>query len=662
MSADSNADKNIEKISKPDKTESRLDNPDAQEAREADKKTISEIGEQNPDNWMSAEGQFAIVDESQVLASRDVTVEKAAQAEVDFDKQNLSEELQAIKVSGNPDQSQLAEHIQEMRSAAKEKGLGTTEIDKFAQETFSSEGQEDQFKRGAFKPLQPKDQPVGGYEQENRADGGITLKVGVAEEGRSEKAIDGKNKITDSDSVGPNRLKAVEDATTYLKSEISRLHGRVDLDSLNIEESDVGYALGAYLLTPEISKAFGPEATRRFGQQLMVFGLAPSFGLANEVKQKFTQETGQTIHDGSSNFLWGSAFGAILESHPYVAASIGTIFMGALINEQLFSPEAKERNQQVVELAHQTGNSSPEDLIKQCDKSEKLLGPEAYKAAFEFATGGVGVPHGYTAAKGMKADTKKLDIAKIAKSTVDRLKQLPDDAMSFINKITSNEQKLLPADGPSLHKHNIPEAIPKDENTLFMTAADDFSGKGSSRWKSHFEDDFSKNVPHQIDKATGRLQRTDLGEIRQPYEWPVVNERFAPDVVRQSDGDSCVAKVGEILSDGLLTEIEIIEALKVSQKKAIQSLIPFLKGNWTQVKGPTSLAAVGENGPWGAVLNERAWNKYAKPLHSVIVEGRAADRNHIAILDPYEGTRYDMKIEDFLEAWTGLCIYRKSNK
>lgn len=67
MSGDSGPEKNIEKISKPDKTESRLDNPDAQETREAKKETISEIGKLNPDNWMSAEGHFAIVDESPVI-------------------------------------------------------------------------------------------------------------------------------------------------------------------------------------------------------------------------------------------------------------------------------------------------------------------------------------------------------------------------------------------------------------------------------------------------------------------------------------------------------------------------------------------------------------------------------------------------------------------
>lgn len=186
MSSDSHSEKNIEKTTKSDSAESNLDNPDAQDAREADKDTITEIGKQNPDNWMSAGGHFAIVDENQVLASRDVTEENGNPVQVD-NNQNLSVELQAIKDSGNPEQSQLAEHIQDMRSAAKEKGLGTAEIDKFAKETFTTEGKEEQFERGAFKslsaeqangsePLSTTDQPVGGYEQENRADGGITLK------------------------------------------------------------------------------------------------------------------------------------------------------------------------------------------------------------------------------------------------------------------------------------------------------------------------------------------------------------------------------------------------------------------------------------------------------------------------------------------------------
>ena len=582
MSGDSHSDKNIEKTGKSDRAEGRLDTHDANEAREADKNTISEIGKKNPDNWMSAEGHFAIIDEEQVLASRDV--------------------------------------------------------------------------------IEKSDKPVGGYEQENRADGGITLKGSVAaglDAHLVDKSIEFREKGTESEPINQDRLLAVDNATTHLKDEIARLYGQESLDNLNIGKSDVGYALGAYLMSPRISEAVGPEATRRFGQQLMVLGLAPSFGLANEINQRFTEELDKTAHDGSSNFLWGTAFGAILESHPYVAGTIGTIFMGALINEQLFSPEARERNQQVVDLAHQTGNSNPEDLIKQCDKSGKLLGPEAYKAAFEFATGGIAIPHGHMASKGIKGEIGKFDLGKVVKSTVNKLKRLPDEAVMAIKKITGEDLKLLPADGPSFHQHNVPETLPKDDNALFMTARDDIHGAGSSRWKSHFDDNFSKNVPHRIHEGTGRLQQTGSGEVREPYKWPVLNEHFVPDIVRQSEKDSCVAKVGEILSGGKVSEQKLIKSIGTDTD--LELLPSKLGKEWSSsLEGTTSLAKIGENGPWAAEFHETPWTKFPGSWHTVIVEGRGTGPNTIAILDQYEATRYEMTIKDFMKAWTRRCVYRKT--
>ncbi|MBI1271343.1 hypothetical protein GC174_13020 [bacterium] len=463
----------------------------------------------------------------------------------------------------------------------------------------------------------------------------------------------------ESPRVSPERMQAVESATAFLVAETARLHGRDKVDALGIGKSDVGRALGTYLLTPDVAKAVGEADTRKFGQMLMVFGLAPAFELGDEAQKQISERTQETIHEGSANFLTGTAFGAVLEGHPAVALSIGAVMTATFLQDQLFSPENRARNQEVLDLYSKTGNSSPEELLSFCDRSKELLGPEAYKASFDLATGGIGIPHGHAAARGIKADGGKTDIGAMTKSAAERLKQLPHEAMRFINDIVGHEPILQPADGPPLNRH-FPITPEKNENSLFMTGADNLEGKGPKKGKSHIEGELVEGVHYQIDKDTGRLQRTDQGEIRKQYEWPVTNERFAAEIVRQFDSDSCIAKTGEILSNGRLNERNLIEAFKNYRKRDIRDLLPCLGDNWTAEKGPTSLPEIGKNGPWGAVLNEKPWTEKPKSLHSVIVEGPGSTSKHIAILDPYEGTRYEMTVNDFFTTWNGNCIYRKS--
>lgn len=467
---------------------------------------------------------------------------------------------------------------------------------------------------------------------------------------------DVSEKPHESPRVSPERMQAVESATAFLIAETARLHGRDKVDALGIEKSDVGRALGTYLLTPDVAKAVGEADTRKFGQMLMVFGLAPAFGLGDEAQKQISERTQETIHEGSANFLTGTAFGAVLEGHPAVALSIGAVMTATFLQDQLFSPENRARNEEVLDLYSKTGNSSPEELLSFCDRSKELLGPEAYKASFDLATGGIGIPHGHAAARGIKADGGKFDIGAMTKSAAERLKQLPHEAMRFINDIVGHEPILQPADGPPLNRH-FPITPEKNENSLFMTGADNLEGKGPKKSKSHIEGELVEGVHYQIDKDTGRLQRTDLGKIRQPYKWPVINERFAPDINRQIEGDSCVAKVGEILSGGTKTEKYLIS--KIGRDTDLDLLPSRLGDDWSSAKGPRSLGDIGKNGPWGAELQERPWTRFPKNWHMVVVEGPSAEGN-VAILDPYEGTRYEMTIDNFMDAWTGRCVYRKS--
>lgn len=70
------------------------------------------------------------------------------------------------------------------------------------------------------------------------------------------------------------------------------------------------------------------------------------------------------------------------------------------------------------------------------------------------------------------------------------------------------------------------------------------------------------------------------------------------------------------------------------------------------------MAEIGQGGPWAAQMSESAWTKFGKTPHVVVVDGPGAPGN-VLIRDPLEGTRYEMTIKDFKQAWDGNCVYRK---
>ena len=147
-----------------------------------------------------------------------------------------------------------------------------------------------------------------------------------------------------------------------------------------------------------------------------------------------------------------------------------------------------------------------------------------------------------------------------------------------------------------------------------------------------------------------------MGDIREPYKWNVLNERFAPDAIRQSQSDSCISAVGEMLSGGRITEAELIA--KLGTPGNILRLPEALGSEWTTKGGPTSLAEIGKHGPWAAQMLESEWTKFPKPPHVVIVDGPSPAGN-VMIRDPLEGTRYEMTVKDFLKTWNRSCAYRR---
>jgi len=221
----------------------------------------------------------------------------------------------------------------------------------------------------------------------------------------------------------------------------------------------------------------------------------------------------------------------------------------------------------------------------------------------------------------------------------------------YTRKLGLSPQEMELAGIPKGYFDGIEGVGAERDHYFAMSKADDIEGKGPLRGR---QGDTTHGIEYQIDKATGRLQRTDVGKIREPYKWQVIDEHFAPDVIRQSLDDSCVSAVGEMLSEGRLTEGELISRL--GSPADIEELSFELGAEWTSQKGPTTLAEIGKGGPWAAEMLESPWSRFSKTPHVVIVDGPSPAGN-VVIRDPLEGTRYEMTVKDFLKTWSGC--YRR---
>ncbi len=142
-------------------------------------------------------------------------------------------------------------------------------------------------------------------------------------------------------------------------------------------------------------------------------------------------------------------------------------------------------------------------------------------------------------------------------------------------------------------------------------------------------------------------------------DWPYLNEKPAPEMIRQVTSVSCVSACGEFLSNGRIRQAELIERLGAPTllEELAGELGPHWKGHFTQ---EASLEQLLKLSYWSAGLRNKFTGKI-ELAHSVIVEG-VSKEGHIIVLDPWEATRYEMTKEDFVHHWNGCAVYRPGKK
>jgi len=143
--------------------------------------------------------------------------------------------------------------------------------------------------------------------------------------------------------------------------------------------------------------------------------------------------------------------------------------------------------------------------------------------------------------------------------------------------------------------------------------------------------------------------------------WRIIEEVTDAHVVRQSGSMNCGAACGEMLlrSQGVFVYQEAIAEIAgvPSSAESLAAALDNLDASGTWFGGgvtESSFEALNQTGLWSAMLFEVG----ARFGHWVCVAG-LDHTGRVMILDPADGTRYVMEIEEFMSHWTLFCVFRR---
>lgn len=136
--------------------------------------------------------------------------------------------------------------------------------------------------------------------------------------------------------------------------------------------------------------------------------------------------------------------------------------------------------------------------------------------------------------------------------------------------------------------------------------------------------------------------------------WPVQEEQPGG-AVGQTNALSCVAAVGEMLSDGRLSQEQLIR--DIGAPASVGSLARALGRSWRGggLAGRSDFERVLSTAPFGAALHDGG-----RIAHLVVVAG-ADESGNLRIRDSWGGgSTYTMHREDFWKYWNGQVIFDSS--
>lgn len=302
-----------------------------------------------------------------------------------------------------------------------------------------------------------------------KTDAGYKLDVVVRENVFVEETYD-KDTGTSQDKI------KLQNATGAILETARERFGKEGIDKLKIAPDDVGSSMTALLLGPDIFNAIGPEQAKSFGNRLLVFGVAPVFGMAQEAQKAIFENSEKTVEEGEVNFLAGTGIGVVLErAHPLMIAGLTLGFTGQFINDQLNSPENSARNLEILDMCSKLDASGPDELAQYSRRTKELLGPDLYKGAFGVVTGGIGIPKGHIISAETKAETEAITSAIKPQEILDNMSKLPQEVCDALAWLMGHEDtpQFAFANGGKIELPQTKDVL-DDTNTMAMVGGNPF--------------------------------------------------------------------------------------------------------------------------------------------------------------------------------------------
>ncbi|USR65793.1 DUF637 domain-containing protein [Providencia stuartii] len=160
----------------------------------------------------------------------------------------------------------------------------------------------------------------------------------------------------------------------------------------------------------------------------------------------------------------------------------------------------------------------------------------------------------------------------------------------------------------------------------------------------------------------GRLiKTTGIALQRQPVKggaggnWNVMNEIVDPTVVKQVTPTSCGAACGEMLLRNrniFTSQIEL--GTELTSMNSLANKLNKVDSGWVANNvSSSSFQSLNSTGTWSAMM----WDSGNKVGHWVVVKG-VDNVGNVIVNDPFKGTRYTMKVNEFKDAWNGHSVYK----
>ena len=382
---------------------------------------------------------------------------------------------------------------------------------------------------------------------ERRPDGSMQLNVNAVETEIVE--------TSETSLPGNSGDERVLNATKMMLDQAALRFGDDEMSRIKIAPDDMGSAVSTLLFGPKMIEMMGPEQSRELGNRLLVFGVAPFFGVA-EHGQKQLEDPNSVLNKGSANFLTGTGIGMILERlHPVIGFGLFVGTTGAIAIDQVNSPEHKARNTELLNISSSLGDASPTDLVEFCNRSKDLLGPEIYEGTFDIVTGGIGIPEGHALGTGIRAETQHWKMPEVKPDDVlKNMGELSDDAWRALSSLMSDglhpayateyggrhfldprvEQAMKPADDPLAGADNLAmwggEFFDKAKNWIRNRKSDSTEGFPLEKQIGHIIDESlppEEQLRQIIDHIVQPLNEVRIHDLPDGHPGKASDEAFA---------------------------------------------------------------------------------------------------------------------------------------